>query len=138
MRLAEKLDWKGLRVHQIRWFPCLKTETEAASETSCFIKKSDDGESSKGDCISDNYFCLPPVNRLQIMPDTGLYRMAFEVCALTTACCCKMWKQNYISYLTRADSIQRMFLLDVVVRVNVSCVWGVFLYKFLSKMCHHF
>ena len=72
------------------WFPCLKTEEEAASETPYFIKKSDDGKSPKGGFVSD-YFCLSPVNHLQVMANTRRYRMAFEVFALTTLCCCNFF-----------------------------------------------
>jgi hypothetical protein len=66
------------------------------------MKKSDDGQNPKGDCVSDKQFCVPPVNRLQIMPNTRLYRMASEVFALTALFCCKMWKKNYTPYYIKS------------------------------------
>jgi hypothetical protein len=43
-------------LHQIICCPCLKMEAEPASKTSCFIKRLDDGQSSKREhYVSESY-----------------------------------------------------------------------------------
>jgi hypothetical protein len=107
---------------QIRWFPCLKTEAEAASETPCFIKNSDDGQSPKGDFVSDNYFCLPPVNRLHIMPNTRLSHGIWSF-RPNTVCCCKKWKNNLYSLLYQKQIQYR------------KCFYWMLLYEWICPVC---